>query len=224
MEEGPRPVASPYLTTETLAIFAIAWVYPIVAYSGWQSADAPAPTPRELATDSLWDLGWVVLICGLLSRDRTFRWNLPATRPQWLAEMGWGVALCLVAARVDQLFVDLGRSAGLESSPTPWDRWLTDGDLLLAFQITGPLAALYEELLYRVYFQTRLTPMLRGWSIVSVPTCAWLFAQMHGYAPAETAGVFGSGLVLGIAYQGSRKVPRIAIGHALLNVFRAAAA
>ena len=225
IEAGPPPgVASPYLTAETLAIFLIAWAYPVVAYSGWQSAESPAPTPRELAMNSLWDLGWVVLLCGLLSRDRAFRWNLPETRAQWFVETAWGVALWFVASRADRLFADLGRSAGLDSSPTPWDRWLTDIDLLLVFRITGPLAALHEELLYRVYFQTRLTMMLRGWSLVSVPTSAWLFAQMHDYAPAETAGVFGWGLVLGIAYQVSRKVPRIAIAHAVSYVFRAAAA
>jgi membrane protease YdiL (CAAX protease family) len=161
-----------------------------------------------------------LLICCLLTRDRTFRWNLPATRPQWLGEVAWGVALIFVCTGANRLFEALARDIGLDSSPAPWDQWLTNAELLLAFRITGPLVALHEELLFRVYLQSRLTLIFRGWSLISVPTCAGLFALTHNYAPVETAGVFGWGLFLGISYQVSRKVPRIVIAHALALAFR----
>jgi membrane protease YdiL (CAAX protease family) len=182
--------------------------------------EAPAPTAGDLAAYSLLDLGWVLLLGCLLTRDETFRWNLPGTRPQWFAEGGWGVGLFFVCIGANELFEDLARTIGLRAAPTPWEQWLSDPDTLLAFRITGPLSALSEELLFRVYLQTRLTLIARGWSLVSVPITAWLFAWTHDYAPAETAELFGSALVLGIAYQVSRRVPRLVIAHSVALVFR----
>jgi membrane protease YdiL (CAAX protease family) len=212
-EEPQHERASPYLTTETLAIFLITCGYPLV----WNSLydESASLSVGDLVLYSVWDLGWVILICALLTRDRTFAWNLPATRPQWLAEVAWGVALFFVGAVANELFADLSRSRGLESAPTPWEEWLKDPDVRLAFLFTMPLAVLHEELLFRVYLQTRLTRIARGWSLVTVPFIAFVFAATHDYAPVETAAVFGFGLVLGLSYQVSRSVPRIAIAHAI---------
>jgi membrane protease YdiL (CAAX protease family) len=212
-QEPQQEAASPYLSMETLAIFLITCGYPLL----WSRLyhESASLTVGDLVIYSVWDLGWVLLICALLTRDRTFAWNLPATRPQWLAEVAWGIALVFVCAGAQELFAELARNRGLESAPTPWEEWLKDPDVRLAFFFTLPVAVLHEELLFRVYLQTRFTRIARGWSLVTVPFIAWMFAMTHDYAPVETAGVFGAGLVLGISYQVSRRVPRIAIAHAI---------
>jgi membrane protease YdiL (CAAX protease family) len=212
-EEPQQEVASPYLTTETLAIFVITCGYPLL----WNSLydESASLTVGDLISYAVWDLGWVLLLCALMTRDRTFAWNLPATRTQWLAEVAWGVALFFVGALANELFADLARSRGLESAPPPWEEWLKDPDVRLAFLFAMPLAVLHEELLFRVYLQTRLTRFARGWSLVTVPFIAFWFAMTHDYAPVETAAVFGFGLVLGISYQVSRSVPRVVIAHAI---------
>ena len=212
--EKPQPqVASPYLTTETLAIFVIACGYPLVQAVVYEGVSPLATI--DLAVYSLWDVGWALLLCALLSRDPSFDWNLPTTRPQWFGEAVWGVALFFVGALVTGLSTDLAKSFGLASAPTPWEEWLKDPDVRLAFLFTMPLAVLHEELLFRVYLQTRLTRIARGWSLVTVPFIAFVFALTHDYAPVETAAVFGFALVLGISYQVSRRVPRIVLAHAI---------
>jgi len=44
------------------------------------------------------------------------------------------------------------------------------------------------------------------------------FALMHGYPPLGTLMVFIFGLVFGLAYLGSRSLPRLVVGHWLYNL------
>jgi membrane protease YdiL (CAAX protease family) len=96
----------------------------------------------------------------------------------------------------------------------------------LAFQVLAPLSATYEELVCRVYMESRLTQILRGRSeradlpanILVVLICSGLFAAMHGYGPVGSIGVFVAGVVYGVSYQLNGKIPRLVIAHAANNM------
>jgi membrane protease YdiL (CAAX protease family) len=47
---------------------------------------------------------------------------------------------------------------------------------------------------------------------------ACLFAAVHGYSLPGTLAVLSSGLILATSYQRNRRLPRLVIAHALLNL------
>ena len=81
-----------------------------------------------------------------------------------------------------------------------------------------PLSAMYQELVCRVYIQSRLTQILRGHAILVVLISSYLFAAIHGYAPLQLIDVFVAGLILGASYQLNGKIPRLVIAHATNNI------
>jgi membrane protease YdiL (CAAX protease family) len=87
-----------------------------------------------------------------------------------------------------------------------------------AFCLITPIIGLGEELLFRVYVQTRLTQVLRGQRVLPVFICAVLFALVHGYGAYHAFQVGAFGLVLGISYQANGKIPRLVIAHTLNNL------
>lgn len=210
-----RDVLSTAILAETLAVLLITCAYPIVAHSLRSSPPSSSITPGRFLSGSLEDIGWAILVCCLLAKDKTFQWNLPTTWQRWAAEIAWGAGLLLLAVGFERSFGSYARNIGFDSRATVWSQILEDPKMLIAFRSQGPISALYQELLFRVYLQSRLTTILWGRAILSVPLCAWLFAERHGYAPAGTAALFGFGLVFGIVYQISRKIPRLVIAHAI---------
>jgi membrane protease YdiL (CAAX protease family) len=208
-------VPSTAFILETFAVLLITCLYPIVAHSFRSSEPSSSITLGRFLSDSLEDIGWAILVCCLLVKDRTFQWNLPTTWQRWAVEIPWGIGLYFLAAWFQSRVGSIARNIGFDSHATFWSQFLKDPKMLIAFRAQGPTSALYQELLFRVYLQTRLTKILRGRAMLSVPLCAWLFAEWHGYAPAETAALFASALVFGIVYQISRRVPRLVVAHTM---------
>jgi hypothetical protein len=85
-------------------------------------------------------------------------------------------------------------------------------------EVLAPLSAMYQELVCRVYMQSRLTQILRGHSISVVLISSCLFAGIHNYAPLQSINVFVAGLILGASYQLNGKIPRLVIAHAANNI------
>jgi membrane protease YdiL (CAAX protease family) len=200
---------------ETLGVVLITCGYPILRHA---LADPEKQVPFDIGpfvAGTCSDIGWILLLCWLLSRDEDFKWNLPASRRGWIAEAALGYGLCLVTTAIDVLIRLSAERIGFADQPTRWDAILADPNARLAFRLLGPISALHQELLFRVYLQTRLSAILGRWSGWSVPMAAWLFAEVHGYPSVSTAAMFGVGLVFGMAYQVSRKIPRLVIAHAI---------
>ena len=112
----------------------------------------------------------------------------------------------------------IGREVHVGASPSVWVEALRHHNTWVAFQVIAPLSALYQELVCRVYMQSRLTQILRGHSILVVLICSWLFAAVHGYAPLGSINVFIAGLIYGASYQLNGKIPRLVIAHAANNM------
>jgi len=212
------PPASNLVVLETLAFVLIAFAGTIVFHGVGSELDTPPITARDLVVDLLPNLGWILLIVCLLHGSGPFDWKLPSTVVGWIKEFAWGAVLYGAAALVSFVVTTIATSAGAISRPTPWDDALQDSSTMLAFLMTAPLSALQEELVNRVYLQTRLTQVLRGRPVLVVGISSWLFAAAHGYAPTESLGLFAFGVVFGTSFQINGRIPRLVIAHTASNL------
>ena len=162
--------------------------------------------------------GWCLLLWFLLSRREAFDWNLPRSGVEWLKEVGWGLLLlvCLFVATI--IVAIVAHDLGLHGHPGPWAQPLRDPYTRLMFCLVVPLAALYEELLFRVYLQSRLSRFLPRHPALVALIGACLFAAVHDYSAPATLALLASGLILATSYQRNRRIPRLVIAHALLNL------
>ena len=170
---------------------------------------------RIFASKALREVGWSILLCHLLNQGKSFRWNLPASGMEWVREILWGVGIFVVMMFVSARFRLWADWIGLESHSSPWDPVFDNPRFALAFNLWGPISVLYQELLFRVYAQTRLSRILGPWSACSVLISAGLYALSHAHSPAHAFVTFGGGLVLGTAYQVSKKVPRLVFARSI---------
>lgn len=175
-------------------------------------------TTHGIVAGSLTDLGWILLVICLLNRSDRFQWQLPGSKKAWLREFGWGALLLVTNVLAKSIVRGIGLELHVPSNPTVWGEALRNHSTWIAVQVLAPLSATYQELVCRVYMQSRLTEILRGHSILVVLICAWLFAAMHGYAPLQSIGVFIAGLIYGASYQLNGKIPRLVIAHAANNM------
>jgi membrane protease YdiL (CAAX protease family) len=84
--------------------------------------------------------------------------------------------------------------------------------------ITFLFAAAYEELLYRVYLQSKLEWLVPGRKALSILLPSLLFAAMHFYPFVLSCRVFATGVFFGVLYQNYRSVPRLVFGHWFYNL------
>ena len=195
------------------------------------AASKSTVTTHGLVASSLPDLGWILLVVCLLNRSGSFQWQLPGSKKAWLMEFGWGAVLLMtnMAAKIIVLLIGWkmhlasspnvwGEAFRNASSPNVWGEAFRNHSTWLTFQVLAPLSATYEELVCRVYMQSRLTQILRGHSTLVVLISSCLFTAMHGYGPLGLIGVFITGLILGASYQLNGKIPRLVIAHAASNM------
>jgi membrane protease YdiL (CAAX protease family) len=210
-----HPAASPLDILETLGVVLVVIGYPIVSHALARRSEDSVIHVRDLVAAAFRDAGWVILVVCLLQRARPFDWKLPKTWKAWAIEGLWGVVLLGIAELVAFILEAVALQAGLIQEPTAWHRSMPDPGFRVAFRIFAPLAAFKEEMVFRVYLQTRMTQVFRGKAALVVPIVAALFAMYHGYAPVQTAGIFAFGIVFGISYQLNGRIPRLVIAHVL---------
>ena len=186
---------------------------------GWlEPGSKSLVTTQELVASSLTYLGWSLVVICLLNRTAQFQWRLPGSKRAWRHEIEWGVLLFLIGVSVRALAYAIGREMNLRSGQTAWHQVMQNHNTWLAYQFIVPISAFYQELVYRVYLQSRLTQILRGRPVLVVLLCSWLFAAMHGYPPLQTLGIFVTGLLYGTSYQLNGKIPRLMIAHTVNNI------
>ena len=176
-------------------------------------------TAHGLVANSLTYCGWILLVISLLNHAARFQWRLPDSKTAWREEFEWAALLLLIGFAVKAIVLAMGRDLHLRSDPSVWHEALRNHNTWIAYQIVVPISAIYQELVYRVYMQFRLTQILRGRPVVVVLMGSWLFAAMHGYAPLQSLGVFVVGVVYGASYQLNGKIPRLVIAHTANNIF-----
>src|ERR1700736_3955563 len=213
----PQPLVPFNVFLETLGVALAVFGYRILLDLLGPASKATVTT-HGLVASSLSDLGWILLVVCLLNRSGSFQWQLPGSKKAWLMEFGWGAVLLVSGMFAKIIVILIGTKMHLASSPTVWGEAFRNHSTWLAFQVLAPLSATYEELVCRVYMQSRLTQILRGHSILVVLIGSWLFAAVHGYAPLGSINLFVAGLIYGASYQLNGKIPRLVLAHAGNNM------
>ena len=197
----------------TLALFGarlvLAWLEP---------GSAVPVTTHGLIASSLTYLGWILVVVCLLNRTGRFKWRLPNSTRGWREEFIWAVLLLLMGVWIRVIAVTVGRYMHLRGATTVWHEALRNHNTWITYLIVVPVSAIYQELVYRAYMQSRLTQILRGQSVLVVLICSGIFAAMHGYAPLQSLGIFATGVLLGTSYQLNGKIPRLIIAHTANNM------
>jgi len=139
-------------------------------------------------------------------QTRGVRLKLPRTGSAWAKELGWGIVLLIVANRVAWVIGLLLEGLGADLSGGSEGLWPSTA-AVAAFCLITPIIGLGEELLFRVYVQTRLTQVLRGQRILPVFICAVLFALVHGYGAYHAFQVGAFGLVLASRIRRTERSP-----------------
>jgi membrane protease YdiL (CAAX protease family) len=222
----PQPLVPLNLFLETLG-FTLAFFGGRILLDWLGRESKSTVTTHGIVASSLTDLGWILLVICLLNRSGRFQWQLPRSKKAWLMEFGWGAVLLVTSILARLIVTGIGRELHVAASPDQWVEVLRHRNTWIAFQVITPLSAMYQELVCRVYMQSRLTQILRGHSseradlpanILVVLICSWLFAALHGYALLGSINVFVAGLVYGASYQLNGKIPRLVIAHAANNM------
>jgi membrane protease YdiL (CAAX protease family) len=173
--------------------------------------------PSILAT-ALTDVGYCLLVWVLLTRREAFDWRLPYTAVKWAQEFGWALLLLLAIFGCTYVLALIISPVVLECSTPLWAISTGTSAVLVVLCLSLPIVSLGEELLFRVYVQTRLTRILGGRKVLPVILGAVLFAAVHGYPWTGTLVVGVIGLVLGVSYQANGRIPRLVIAHTLWNL------
>jgi membrane protease YdiL (CAAX protease family) len=203
---------------ELLAIFFLL-LAPTMFYfltGGTRGSEGDA-TVASLIPDMLMRVGWCALVPLLLTRRDAFDWKLPKSGREWGKEFGWGLLLILAVIGCDVVIGLIVSLTHLED-PTQVTESMFNLSVAAAFLMFTPIIGLEEELLFRVYAQTRLTQVLRSKRVLPVFLSAGVFAAVHGYSLAGTLMILVFGLVLGASYQANGKIPRLVFAHTVWNV------
>ncbi len=224
MNDGSHHGSKPYemgggrdRAIELLAVFFLLCAPNLFLLASGYRASGGDLTVGLLVSDMLMRVGWCALVPFLLNRRDSFDWRLPRTGREWGKEFGWGLLLVLAVVGCSTLIGLLINALGLDDT-TPLSDSAWDGRVLAAFLLSTPIIGMHEELLFRVYAQTRLTQMLPGKRLLPVLIASGVFAAMHGYPLAGTLMILVFGLVMGTSFQANGKIPRLVIAHTLWNL------
>jgi membrane protease YdiL (CAAX protease family) len=201
---------------ELLGVFFVLCASNLFLYLvGYESSGSVKP--EFLVADMLTRIGWCLLVPLLLTRRDVFDWKLPKTGREWGKEFGWGLLLILAVVGCNLLIGLLVNALGLDE-PTKWSESTESHAFIASLLLFTPIIGVHEELLFRVYAQTRLTQVMRSKKVLPVFIASGVFAAMHGYPLAGTLMILAFGLVMGASFQANGKIPRLVIAHTLWNV------
>lgn len=201
---------------ELLAVLFLFVVPNLAYYVAGHEVSLADYTILDFVADMLMRVGWCALVPLLLIRRDAFDWKLPRTGTEWGKELGWGLLLILAIIGCNFVVGLIMSALGLDD-PIEVSEYMPDRTIA-AFLLFTPIIGLHEELLFRVYAQTRLTQVLTSKRSLPVFIASGLFAAAHGYGLTGTVMILIFGLVLGASYQANGKIPRLVIAHTLWNV------
>lgn len=180
--------------------------------------DGGAYVAADFYVAALAKLGWVVLLVLLLQRDADFDWRLPGSLREWAKEIAAGLFLLAATWYFSRRIGVVAGALGAEAHPSFWTEVAKHPSVAFAARVTMPLYVLWEELLFRIYLQARLSELLGGRPFLVILLSAGLFAEAHGYAPRHAWAVFAFGAILGASYLMNRRIPRLVFAHVATNL------
>jgi len=202
---------------ELLAVFFLICAPNLIYFTAGYSVSVGDFSALDFVVDMLVRVGWCVLIPLLLTRRGGFDWKLPRSGGEWGKEFGWGLLLILAIVGCNMIVALIVSALGLDD-PTEISEPIRNGSVIATFLLFTPIIGLHEELLFRVYAQTRLTQVLPSKRVLPVFIAAGVFAAVHGYTFAGTMMILVFGLILGASYQANGKIPRLVFAHTLWNI------
>jgi membrane protease YdiL (CAAX protease family) len=161
--------------------------------------------------------GWSLLLWILIRRDRSAVQPVSLRECRWLSELVFAVLIVAVNWLLSYAIAIFAHEVRLPQGNPPAYPEITGVWPWNAFCVALFFGAAYEELLYRVYIQSKLESLL-GNSMISIVISAIIFAVNHGYPPASTLRVFAVGMMYGTIYCVTRKMPRLVLGHWMHNI------
>jgi membrane protease YdiL (CAAX protease family) len=198
---------------ELVAVLLATFVYHVLATS---LTGSNTTLTAQLVAISRY-IGWSILLWILIRRDARVPQPVALRESRWLYELGFAVLIVganwLVSCFAAVLAHDMRLAVGtppVSVEVVGLRPWFALGTAMF-------FGATYEELLYRVYLQSKLESLL-GDTILSIVISAMIFAANHGYPPAATLRVFAVGVLYGTIYYFSRRLPRLVLGHWMHNV------
>jgi membrane protease YdiL (CAAX protease family) len=96
---------------------------------------------------------------------------------------------------------------------------LTSFKMVAVYGITWAFAIAYEEVLFRAYLQSKLESLL-GETILPILISAAIFAAAHGYPPRGALHVFTFGVLFGVIYRLTSRLPRLVLAHWMWDLLR----
>jgi membrane protease YdiL (CAAX protease family) len=176
------------------------------------------PSVSELVASFPSKLALILLIGVLLRRRNELPWPPYKPARNWLHELATALSVAVLAFSAQyftQVFTFLFFP---DKTPGYWSPAFRDPLFCALWPFETFFAAIYEELVFRVYLPTRLARTFGASTLTSLLVASALFAVSHGYSASATAGVFMVGLVLGAAYNASRSLPCVVLAHWGMNL------
>jgi membrane protease YdiL (CAAX protease family) len=203
---------------EVVAVVLVTCVSPLLvrAYFG---KDQPAEASVSSALVWIpWNAGMSGILWFLIRRDPSVPQPQPLVlRMLWLeAILGFLIfsgdwSLKLIVGGIANL-------VGIKATGEPLPILYADFGLLAAHCVDYFFAAMYEELLFRVYLPTKLRPLLGNSAAAAIAASALLFTILHGYGWHSSLVLFAGAVFFGLLYHYSRAVPRLVLAHWLHNI------
>ncbi len=163
-------------------------------------------------------IGMAVVLWVLIRRDTLMPQPKPVGQSNWFEEIVYAFLILLANWCLGMLVMMLTADWHVPKSAHDSNLAFTSDAVRLAYGATLLFSALYEEVLFRVYLQAKLQSLLGGRATLPIVTSAVLFAACHGYSLRGTLRVFATGIGYGVAYQFSRRVPRLVLSHWMHNL------
>jgi membrane protease YdiL (CAAX protease family) len=214
----PLEPPQPFEALELVGMMLLTSVYPIV--SDLLRGPAQPTEGSGLMADIPWFAGLTLVVWTLLRRGRQGPLApkpMPRSAGQRGREIGAGVLLFLALYVVVQPVLGdvLSRVVAADDS-SPWSSFLRQPGVAAVFSLRAFFAAAYEEVVFRAYLISRLSPRLgKAWAVL---LGAALFALIHGYPLGAALMVFANGVGYGLVYMSSRSLPRLVAAHWLYNL------
>jgi membrane protease YdiL (CAAX protease family) len=160
---------------------------------------------------------WAVLLWVLVRKDTAAMQPLSLGSTRWFRELLLALPIAACGVTLSLAVHILARNFDIPSVPIDRERYAGSSNvpLIIIFYL---VAAAYEEVLFRVYLQSKMLVLLKGRVWPSILLSAALFSASHYYPLRQSLSVFAFGVFYGALFYGFRSTPRLVIAHWLENL------
>jgi membrane protease YdiL (CAAX protease family) len=207
---------------ELTAVLLVTFVYRTLAllqHGAWSADYTRNSDPAAYLSHLPWYIGLSMLLWILVRRDKAVVQPTVLRKCNWWYEIGFALAILFANLLVVRLVAIFAYQIGVPRSQPQAISVDSSAEWLIYF-VVWFFATLYEEILYRVYLQSKIESLI-GRPILTILVSSTLFAVSHGYPLRGTILVFATGVLFGSIYYCSRCLPRLALAHWMYDLLLA---